>query len=106
MLIRSFYGDSKSIRQVKKANFKIIYRVKAVSGYGLKSLSIESPNYLLGKKEINIGGNKEYRYDQVITINPEVVLKEKPYFRTTIEDINGRIMHFNPHPWIEIKDNK
>jgi tetratricopeptide (TPR) repeat protein len=106
MLIRSFYGDSKSIRQVKKANFKIIYRVKAVSGYGLKSLSIESPNYLLGKKEINIGGNKEYRYDQVITINPEVVLKEKPYFRTTIEDINGKIMHFNPHPWIEIKDNK
>ena len=106
MLIRSFYGDFKSIRQVKKTNFKIIYSIICESGSGLKSLSIESPNYLLGKKEINIEGDKKYRYEQVININPEVVLKEKPYFRATFEDINGRMMHYNPRPWIEIKDNK
>jgi len=52
MLIRSFYGDSKSIRQVKKANFKIIYSMEEVSGGGWKILSIESPNYLLGKKKL------------------------------------------------------
>ena len=104
MLIRSFYGDSKSIRNIKKANFKIIYSMMAKNGW--KILSIESSNYLLGKKDIDIKDNKKYRYEQVINISPKVVLNEKPYFRVTLEDIKGRKTHFNPHPWIEIKDNK
>ena len=102
MLIRSFHGDSKSIRPVKKANFEITYAMNIRDNSGIKSITIESPKYLLGREEINIDGKKKYHYEQVITINPKVVLIEKPYFRTTVENINGINSHFDPCPRIKI----
>ena len=89
MLIRSFHGDTKAIRPVKEADFEIIYSADLSFNRGIKFLYIESPSYLLGRKKINIEGKKKYHLEQVININPKVVLNEKPYFRISVEDNYG-----------------
>ena len=40
MLIRSFYGDSKTIEQVKKASFEITYEANIIDECGIEKIFV------------------------------------------------------------------
>lgn len=89
MLIRSFYGDSKTTRALKKGKFQITYLCRVNADRGLKRVYVDSSSYLLGQKQIDFNGEKEYVFNQTITLNRDLVLDARPYCKLHVENILG-----------------
>ena len=81
---------------------RIKYQIKIEDSLGLKSLTIESPTYLSGRKNINIKGKKRYLHEEVIVVSPKTEIIEKPYIRVTAKNLAGKISHSNIVPLIEM----
>jgi tetratricopeptide (TPR) repeat protein len=102
MLIRAFYGTSKSINGLCYGKFKITYSVKTNDDGGLKQILFESPDYLLGKGSIYLNGVKEYVFERSIIFSSKVSLNVKPYLRYIAEDTSGNVTRVELVPTIAV----
>ena len=100
MLIRAFYGTTKSINGLCYGKFKVTYSVNTNDDGGLKQIHFESPDYLFGKGSIYLNGVKKYVFERSVILSSKVSLNVKPYMHFIAEDISGNVSRIELVPTI------
>jgi len=99
MLLRSFYIEATVIRNLKTGRFRISYDWVIPDQEGLSELSIDSPEFLFGKREIKLAGEISYAFSEEVFLDPSVNLSGTPvHLKIVARDLEGNCCQAHYYP--------